>query len=132
VIVGYSLFSAAYTAEIIRGGLQAIPVGQYEASDSLGLNGFQKMRFIILPQAIRIVIPALVGQFIGAFKSSSLVSVVGLFDLLGIVRVVLVNPQWMGLRKEMYIFLAMVYFIGSFVMSSYSRKLEVRLGVGER
>ena len=132
VIVGYSLFSAAYTAEIIRGGLQAIPVGQYEASDSLGLNGFQKMRFIILPQAIRIVIPALVGQFIGAFKSSSLVSVVGLFDLLGIVRVVLVNPQWMGLRKEMYIFLAVVYFIGSFAMSAYSRKLEVRLGVGER
>ncbi len=132
VIVGYSLFSAAYTAEIIRGGLQAIPVGQYEASDSLGLNGFQKMRFIILPQALRIVVPAIVGQFIGAFKSSSLVSIVGLFDLLGITRAIINNPQWLGLRKEMYVFLAIVYFIGSFAMSSYSRKLEVQLGIGER
>ncbi|MEN8171904.1 MAG: amino acid ABC transporter permease [Chloroflexota bacterium] len=132
VIVGYTLFSAAYTAEVIRGGLQAIPVGQYEASDSLGLNGFQKMRFIILPQAIRIVIPAIVGQFIGAFKSSSLVSVVGLMDLLGIIRAIVANPQWLGLRKELYVFLFVVYFTGSFVMSSYSRRLEVQLGVGER
>jgi general L-amino acid transport system permease protein len=132
VIVGYTFFSAAYTAEVIRGGLQAIPVGQYEASDSLGLNGFQKMRFIILPQAIRIVIPAIVGQFIGAFKSSSLVSVVGLFDLLGILRAIVANPQWLGLRKELYVFLFVVYFTGSFVMSSYSRRLEVQLGIGER
>jgi len=132
VIVGYTFFSAAYTAEVIRGGLQAIPIGQYEASDSLGLNGFQKMRFIILPQAIRIVIPAIVGQFIGAFKSSSLVSVVGLFDLLGILRAIVANPQWLGLRKELYVFLFVVYFTGSFVMSSYSRRLEVQLGIGER
>jgi len=132
VIVGYTLFSAAYTAEVIRGGLQAIPVGQYEASDSLGLNGFQKMRFIILPQALRIVIPAIVGQFIGAFKSSSLVSVVGLMDLLGIIRAIVANPQWLGLRKELYVFLFVVYFTGSFVMSSYSRRLEVQLGIGER
>jgi general L-amino acid transport system permease protein len=132
VIVGYTLFSAAYTAEVIRGGLQAIPVGQYEASDSLGLNGFQKMRFIILPQALRIVIPAIVGQFIGAFKSSSLVSVVGLFDLLGITRAIINNPQWLGLRLELYVFLFVVYFTGSFVMSSYSRRLEVQLGIGER
>jgi len=117
---------------VIRGGLQAIPIGQYEASDSLGLNGFQKMRFIILPQAIRIVIPAIVGQFIGAFKSSSLVSVVGLFDLLGILRAIVANPQWLGLRKELYVFLFVVYFTGSFVMSSYSRRLEVQLGIGER
>lgn len=132
VIVGYTFFSAAYTAEVIRGGLQAIPVGQYEASDSLGLNGFQKMRFIILPQALRIVIPAIVGQFIGAFKSSSLVSVVGLFDLLGITRAIVANPQWLGLRKELYVFMAIVYFTGSFVMSSYSRRLEVQMGLGER
>jgi len=132
VIVGYTLFSSAYMAETIRGGLQAIPHGQYEASDSLGFNTLQKMRFIILPQALRIVIPAIVGQFIGAFKSSSLVSIVGLFDFLGINRVISSNPQWLGLRIELYVFMALVYFLGSFVMSSYSRRLEAQLGVGER
>jgi general L-amino acid transport system permease protein len=132
VIVAYTLFSSAYMAETIRGGLQAIPHGQYEAADSLGFNTLQKMRFIILPQAIRIVIPAIVGQFIGAYKSSSLVSVIGLFDLLGIQKAILANPQWQGLRIEIYVFLALVYFTGSFVMSSYSRRLEAQLGVGER
>ncbi len=132
VIVGYTLFSSAYMAETIRGGLQAIPNGQYEASDALGFNTLQKMRFIILPQALRIVIPAIVGQFIGAYKSSSLVSIVGLFDFLGINRVISSNPQWLGLRVELYVFMALVYFLGSFIMSSYSRRLEVQLGVGER
>ena len=132
VIVGYTLFASAYSAETIRGGLQAISKGQYEAADSLGFNGLQKMRFIILPQALRIVIPAIVGEFIGAFKSSSLVSIVGLFDFMGINRAISSNPQWLGLRIELYIFMALVYFIGSFVMSSYSRRLEVRLGVGTR
>ena len=132
VIVGYTLFSSAYMAETIRGGLQAIPNGQYEAADSLGMNAMQKMRFIILPQALRIVIPAIVGQFIGAYKSSSLVSVVGLFDFVGISRSVVATPAWMGLRLELYVFMAAVYFTGSFVMSSYSRRLEGRLGVGER
>lgn len=131
VIVGYTLFSSAYMAETIRGGLQAIPKGQYEAADALGFNGLQKMRFIIMPQALRIVIPPIVGQFIGAFKSSSLVSIVGLFDLLGIQKAILANAQWQGLRLELYVFLGLVYFIGSFVMSSYSRRLEVRLGVGK-
>jgi general L-amino acid transport system permease protein len=132
VIVGFTLFSAAYMAETIRGGLQAIPHGQYEAADSLGFNGLQKMRFIILPQALRIVIPPIVGQFIGAFKSSSLVSIVGLFELLGIQKAILANPNWQGLRLELYVFIGFVYFIGSFFMSSYSRRLETRLGVGER
>ncbi|MFQ5433557.1 MAG: amino acid ABC transporter permease [Anaerolineae bacterium] len=132
VIVGYTLFSSAYMAETIRGGLQAIPKGQYEAADALGFNTLQKMRFIILPQALRVVIPAIVGQFIGAYKSSSLVSIVGLFDLLGIQTAVLANAQWQGLRVELYVTLAVVYFIGSFVMSSYSRRLETRLGLGER
>ena len=130
VIVGYTLFSSAYMAETIRGGLQAIPNGQYEASDALGFNTLQKMRFIILPQALRIVIPAIVGQFIGAFKSSSLVSIVGLFDFLGINRVISSNHQWLGLRIELYVFMGLVYFLGSFVMSSYSRRLEAQLGVG--
>jgi general L-amino acid transport system permease protein len=132
VIVGYTLFSSAYMAETIRGGLQAIPHGQYEAADSLGFNAMQKMRFIILPQALRIVIPPIVGQFIGAFKSSSLVSVVGLFDLLGIQKAILANSQWQGLRVELYAFMAVLYFAGSFLMSSYSRRLETQLGVGER
>lgn len=132
VIVGYTLFSSAYMAETIRGGLQAIPKGQYEAADALGFNTLQKMRFIVLPQALRIVIPPIVGQFIGAFKSSSLVSIVGLFDLLGIQKAILANAQWQGLRLELYVTLGIVYFLGSFVMSSYSRRLETRLGVGER
>jgi general L-amino acid transport system permease protein len=132
VIVGYTLFASAYMAETIRGGLQAIPNGQYEAADALGFNALQKMRFIILPQALRIVIPPIVGQFIGAFKSSSLVSVVGLFDLLGIQKAILANSQWQGLRIELYTFMAVLYFVGSFVMSSYSRRLEAQLGVGER
>jgi len=132
VIVGYTLFSAAYMAEVIRGGLQAIPNGQFEAADSLGFNALQKMRFIILPQALRIVIPPIVGQFIGAFKSSSLVSIVGLFDLVGITKTVIANTDWLGLRTELYVFLALIYFFGSFIMSSYSRRLEVRLGLGER
>lgn len=132
VIIGYILFQAAYMAEVIRGGLQAIPAGQYEAADALGYNSFQKMRFIILPQALTVVIPALTGQFISAFKSSSLVSIVGLHDLTGIASAIINNPEWLGLNRELYVFLGVVYFTGSFVMSSYSRRLEKRLGVGER
>lgn len=132
VIVGYTFFSSAYMAETIRGGLQAIPKGQYEAADALGFNTLQKMRFIILPQALRIVIPPIVGLFIGAYKSSSLVSIVGLFDLLGIQRAILANPQWLGLRVELYLFMGILYFLGSSIMSAYSRRLEVQLGLGER
>ncbi len=132
VIIGYSLFSAAYMAELIRGGLQAIPRGQYDAADAIGLNTLQKMRFIILPQAITIVIPGIVGQFIGSYKSSSLVAIVGLFELLGITTVITANPQWIGLRQELYVFAGVIYFTGSFIMSWYSRRLEARLAVGQR
>lgn len=132
VIIGYALFSAAYMAELIRGGLQAIPIGQYDAADAIGLNMLQKMRFIILPQALRIVIPGIVGQFIGSFKSSSLVAIVGLFELLGIVRVIVQNPQWLGLRLELFVFVGIIYFTGSFIMSWYSRRMETRLSVGLR
>jgi general L-amino acid transport system permease protein len=90
------------------------------------------MRFIVLPQAMRIVIPPIVGEFIGAFKSSSLVSIVGLFDLVGIAKPIVANESWIGLRTELYAFMAVVYFLGSFMMSSYSRRLEVRVGLGER
>ncbi len=124
VIIGYTLFSAAYMAELIRGGLQAIPSGQYEAADAIGLNALQKMRFIILPQALRILLPALVGSVIGAFKSSSLVSIVGLLDLVGIATSITGNPQWLGLKKELYYAMAIFYFLVSFAMSSYSRRLE--------
>ncbi len=132
VIIGYALFSAAYMAELIRGGLQAIPRGQYDAADSIGLNTLQKMRFIILPQALRIVIPGIVGQFIGSFKSSSLVAIVGLFELLGITRTIVANPQWLGLRLELFVFVGLIYFTGSFIMSWYSRRLEARLSVGQQ
>jgi general L-amino acid transport system permease protein len=132
VIIGYALFSAAYMAELIRGGLQAIPRGQYDAADAIGLNSLQKMRFIILPQAITIVIPGIVGQFIGSYKSSSLVAIVGLFELMGITKVIVANPQWIGLRLELYVFAGIIYFTGSFVMSWYSRRMEARLAVGQR
>ncbi len=132
VIVGYTVFAAAYMAELIRGGLQAIPKGQFEAADALGLNTLQKMRFVIFPQALRVLIPALVGSFIGNFKSSSLVSIVGLFDLVGIATTIVGNPQWLGLKKELYYAMAVFYFLVSFAMSAYSRRLEARLGVGER
>jgi general L-amino acid transport system permease protein len=131
VILFYALFSAAYMAELIRGGLQAIPRGQYDAADAIGLNSLQKMRFIILPQAITLVIPGIVGQFIGSYKSSSLVLLVGLFELLGITGPITSNPQWLGLRQELYVFVGVIYFTGSFIMSWYSRRLERRLRVGQ-
>lgn len=132
VIWGVTLFSAAYLAENVRGGLQAIPKGQYEAADSLGLGTFDKYSLIILPQAIRIVIPALVGQFIALFKDTSLVAIVGLLDVLGVANAISAQPQWLGVRREAYLFLAFLYFVGSAVMTLYSRRLEKQLGLGER
>jgi general L-amino acid transport system permease protein len=131
VIVGVILFSAAYVAETVRGGLQAISRGQYEAAEAIGLSTAQSMRLIILPQALRAVIPALVGNFISLFKDTSLVAVVGLFDLLGIARAVVVQPDWFGLVRESYVFVALVYWVCAFSMSSASRKLERKLGVGK-
>jgi general L-amino acid transport system permease protein len=136
VLAAITLFSAAYLAENVRGGLQAIPKGQYEASDALGLSGVQKLRFIILPQALTKVIPALVGQFIGLFMDTSLASLVGLLELVGIARAVIQQPEWLGVpggvAKEVYIFVAFVFFIFNFGMSYASRRLESRLGVGRR
>jgi len=132
VIVGYSIFSSAYMAELVRGGLQAIARGQYEASDSLGLNTLQKYRFIILPQALRILIPPLAGAVIGTFKSSSLVALVGLLDLVGVVRGIIANQEWLGLRSELYAFMFVLYFLVSSVVSWYSRRLEERTGLGVR
>jgi len=126
------LFSAAYLAENVRGGLQAIPRGQYDAARALGLGNALTMGLIILPQALRAVIPPIVGQFIGLFKDTSLVAVIGLLDLFSIGRSVLSNPNWLGLMTEVYIFIALVYWVFSYSMSIASRRLERRLGVGVR
>lgn len=131
VIVGTIMFSAAYMAENVRGGLQAIPNGQYEAAMAVGLNGAQSTRLIILPQALRLVIPAIVGQCIGIFKDTSLVAIVGLFDLLRIAQVVVAQPDWLGLQQETYAFVAFVYWIFAFAMSRASQRLERNLGVGK-
>lgn len=121
------LFTAAYIAEVVRGGLQAIPRGQYEAAESLGLDYAQKMRLVILPQALKIVIPPTVSILISAFKDTSLVVIIGLFDLLKTTQVTLANPEWMGFSAEAFIFISILYFAGCFSMSSFSRRLEREL-----
>lgn len=131
-MIGITLFSAAYLAEIVRAGLQAIPRGQYEAAQALGLNSFQTTTFIILPQALRLVIPVLVGLFISLFKDTSLVVIIGLLELLGIARSVLAQPQYIGLQKEVYLFVGLIYWIFSYGMSYASQRMETTLGVGEQ
>ena len=131
-IVAMIMFAAAYMAENVRGGLQSIPKGQYEAADALGLSGFQKMTLIILPQALRAVIPVLVGQFIGLFKDTTLVALLGLLDLLGIARGVLANPNYIGRQLEVFAFIGFIYWIFCYGMSYGARRLEIYLGVGER
>ncbi|MCP3925806.1 MAG: amino acid ABC transporter permease [Desulfobacterales bacterium] len=124
------LFTGAYIAEVVRGGLQAIPNGQYEAAEALGLNYFQQMRLIILPQALKIVIPPTVGVLISAFKDTSLVVIIALYDFLMTTQTVLRDPDWLAFSVEAYIFIAMIYFILCYVMSSYSRRLESELDRG--
>jgi len=121
------MFTAAYIAEVVRGGLQAITRGQYEAAESLGLNYVQKMRLIILPQALKIVIPPTVGILISAFKDTSIVVIIALYDVLKTTKSVLANPSWMGFSPEAYLFVALIYFVCCFSMSNYSRRLEKEL-----
>jgi general L-amino acid transport system permease protein len=128
--VAIILFTAAYIAEVVRGGLQAIPRGQYEAAESLGLNYFLTMRLIVLPQALKIVIPPSVQQLISAFKDTSLVVIIALFDVLRTTQTVLSDPKWMGFSAEAYIFVALIYFLCCFFMSNYSRRLERELETG--
>lgn len=123
--LGIILFGAAYLAEVIRGGLQALPKGQYEAADALGLTYWQKTGQIILPQALRLVIPPMVNTFIGSFKDTSLVLIIGIFDLMTTGKVALAEPIWQGYSTEVYIVLALIYFIFCYSMSRYSRGLEV-------
>jgi len=126
------LFGAAYLAEIIRGGLQAIPKGQYEAADSLGLSYARKMRLVILPQALTTVIPPLVNTFIGTFKDTSLVIIIGLFDLLGTANSSLTDANWRGFYWEAYLFVGLIYWCFCFFMSKYSQYLERDLNKARR
>ena len=122
--IAFILFAAAYLAEIVRGGLQALPRGQAEAADALGLSYWKKTGLIILPQALRLVIPPLVNTFIGFFKDTSLVLIIGLFDLLTMGKVALSDPPWQSFSTEVYIGLAAVYIAFCYAMSKYSRNLE--------
>lgn len=135
-IVALTLFSAAYLAENVRGGLQSVPRGQEEAAKALGLNIFQTTFLIVLPQALRAVIPAIVGQFISLFKDTSLVAIIALNELLGIGNLVIQQREWLGIpggiQREVLLFVALVYWVFCFSMAQFSRKLEQRLGVGTR
>ena len=132
-IVAVTLFSAAYMAENVRGGLQSLPRGQTEAARALGLNVVQTTLLITLPQALRAIIPVLVGQFIGLFKDTSLVVIIGLTDLLGMAQAINTQPQWLGIAggvwRETFFVIAVVYWIFSFTMSRTARQIESRLNV---
>jgi general L-amino acid transport system permease protein len=129
--IGIIMFAAAYVAEVVRGGLQAIPRGQQEAAASLGLNFWQQMVLVIMPQALRIVIPPLVNTAIALFKDTSLVTIIGLFDLLAIASLASANPDWLGKIIEAYVFTAAIYWIFCFGMSRYSMYLEQRFKSGQ-
>lgn len=131
-LVAFTLFAAAYVAEVIRGGLQAVPKGQLEAADALGLSYWQKVGLIQLPQALKIVIPPIVNTFIGFFKDTSLVTMIGMFDLLGAVRAASSDPDWRPFFIEGLLFVAIVYFVFCYAMASYSRHLERRLNTSHR
>ncbi len=131
-LVAVILFSAAYLAEIVRGGLQAVPRGQVEAAKALGMGTTSILAFIVLPQAIRAVIPALVGQFISLFKDTSLVAIAGLIDLLGVAQSVTAQQAFIGKQAEVLLFAALIYWVVAFSMSQASQRLERNLGVGER
>ena len=131
-LIGFIMFASAYMAEVVRGGLQALPTGQIEAAQALGLNYRKSMQLIILPQALKIVIPGIVNTFIGLFKDTALVSIIGLFDLLLVARSAVTDPKWLGLEHESYIFAALIYFIFCFSMSRYSLWLERKLDTGHR
>jgi len=131
--VGFALFSAAYLAENIRGGLQAVRRGQYEASDAVGFTTVQRTLFIVLPQALRVSIPPLVGQVIATFKETSLLAVVGIFDFLFIAdKVISAQSEFLGVKREGLLFVSFIYWIFAYNMSKHSQRLEKRLGVGER
>jgi len=131
VLIMVSLFAAAYLAEAVRGGLQAIPRGQYEAASALGLSWWATTRKVTLPQALKISIPGIVNVFVGLYKDSTLVVIIGMLDPLGIARAALADAKWNGLSTETYLFVALFFFVSCFAMSRYSMWLERRLARGE-
>ena len=132
VLIMVTLFASAFIAEVIRGGLQAIPKGQFEAADSLGLKYWSAMRLVILPQALKISIPGIVGIFINLYKDTTLVLIIGLLDPLGIGRASLADIKWGGLAAEVYVFIALFFFVCCFSMSRYSLYLEKKLHTGHK
>ena len=133
VIIMITLFSAAYIAEVIRGGLAALPVGQYEAAGSLGLDYPQAMRLIILPQALKISIPGIVNVAVGLFKDTTLVSVISMFDLVGAIRgPILAATEWNGVYWELFMFASVLFFVVCYGISQYSQWLERRLATDHR
>jgi general L-amino acid transport system permease protein len=132
VLIMVTLFASAYMAEVIRGGLAALPKGQYEAADAMGLTYWQSMRLIILPQALKISIPGIVNTFIGLFKDTTLVSVIGLLDPLGLTRPIRADQNWNGIVWELYGFIGLLFFLFCWGMSRYSMFLERRLRAGDR
>ena len=132
VLVGMTLFTAAYLAEVVRGGLQALPKGQVEAAQSLGLSDWQTTRMIVLPQALRLVVPAIMNTFIGAFKDTSLVTIVSLYDLTGALQLALGDSDWRKFFLEGQLFVAAIYFVFCFAMSRYSQWIERHLNTGTR
>jgi len=131
-MIGFIMFEAAYQAENVRGGLQAIDRGQYEAAHALGLNGAQTTIFIILPQALRAVIPALFNSFISLFKDTSLVAIIGLFDVVRISRSILAQSEWLGTHREVFLFAFVIYWAFNLAFTYGSRRMEEALGVGKR
>jgi len=125
--VALIMFTSAYIAEVVRGGLQGMSKGQYEAAESIGLNYFQTMRLVILPQALKMVIPPTVGILVAAFKDTSLLVIIAIYDLLKTTQTVLSDPPWMGYSAEAYLFISIFYFAGCFSLSNFSRKLEKEL-----
>jgi general L-amino acid transport system permease protein len=130
VLIMVTLFSAAYVAEVVRGGLQAVAKGQHEAADAIGLTYWKTQRLIVLPQALKISIPGIVNTFIGLFKDTVLVLIIGMLDPLGIGRAALADATWAGLAREVYLFIALFFFICCFSMSRYSLYLERKLHTG--
>lgn len=131
-LIGVVMFYSAYMAEVVRGGLQAIPKGQYEAADSLGLSYWQKMGLIVLPQALKITIPSIVNNFLSLLKDTSLVLIIGMYDVLGIGQAANNDPDWLGYSTESYVFVGLVFWVFCFGISRYSIYLENKLHTGHK
>ena len=131
-LIGITMFQSAYMAEVIRGGLQAIPKGQYEAASALGLGYWRSMGLVILPQALKLVIPGIVNTFIALFKDTTLVLIIGLFDILGTLQSVIADPAWPDVSTEGFVFVGFAFWVFTFTMSRYSIRLEKKLDTSQR